>query len=94
MILKLVVVALIAIKCSEAYVSYENYKVYKVIPQNEGHVQKIEQLREQFYEFWTDVTKVGEYARIMVSPDKNEEFVTYIKNAGMAPVLSISNVQE
>lgn len=94
MLLKLALVAIIASTASDAYVSYENFKVYKVIPQNDEHVQKIEVLREQLYEFWTDVTKVGDDIRIMVSPDQNDEFVNYVKSAGMEPVLGISNVQE
>ena len=94
MLLKLALVAIIASTASDAYVSYENFKVYKVIPQNDEHVQKIEVLREQLYEFWTDITKIGEDVRIMVSPEQNDEFVKYIKNAGMEPVLGISNVQE
>lgn len=95
MILKLLIIYLISITACKAYVSYENYKVYKVIPETENQVQILTDLRkEPYYNFWTDVIKIGEDVRIMVSPSKNEELAKYLRNVEMEPVIAISNVQE
>lgn len=74
--------------------SYENYKVYSVVPKSEEHVQMLNDLRKSGYDFWTDVFTVGNDVRIMVEPTKDNEFVDYAKTVGFDAVLRVPNVQE
>ncbi|XP_045502735.1 zinc carboxypeptidase-like [Colias croceus] len=91
--MKFIYFILNAIVLCNAYKSYENYKVYKVIPSSEMHLQMLSNLRKDGYDFWTDVPKIGENVRIMVSPLQDEEFIKYVKSVGLNPELAIPNVQ-
>ncbi|KAM3960500.1 uncharacterized protein ACR2FA_005409 [Aphomia sociella] len=74
--------------------SYNNYKVYNVIPKSEVQVQYLTDLRKEGYDFWTDVIDINKEVRIMVSPEQADEFVKYSTSVGMEAELSINNVQE
>ncbi|XP_028167851.1 zinc carboxypeptidase-like [Ostrinia furnacalis] len=74
--------------------SYENYKVYKVVPNSVEQVQILVDLRKEGYDFWTDVFDVGSDVRIMVSPSQDEEFSQYITKVRLNAVVAIANVQE
>ncbi|XP_023950749.2 zinc carboxypeptidase-like [Bicyclus anynana] len=94
MILKIIILALIFSTSCEAYKSYENYRVYKIIPKTKEHVDILTDLRKGEYYFWSDVIKIASDVRIMVPPDKVAVFVKYTTSVGLEPVLTISNVQE
>uniref|UniRef100_A0A1E1VZW2 Zinc carboxypeptidase A 1 n=1 Tax=Pectinophora gossypiella TaxID=13191 RepID=A0A1E1VZW2_PECGO len=93
MILKLICVVFALIVVSNA-ISYENYKVYKVVPTSEQQVQILTDLRKSGFEFWNDIISVGSDARIMVPPENNEEFVKYSASVGLNVTLTISDVQK
>lgn len=92
MIKHVVVLGLIAI--ANAMVSYENYKVYNIVPKSEAEVQILTDLRKEGYEFWTEIFEVGNDVRIMVAPAEDEEFSNYVKSVKLDAVVSITNVQE
>lgn len=73
--------------------SYDNFKVYSIIPKSETQLQMLEDLKKEGYEFWTEYLTVGNDARLMVSPAKNEEFVKYASSAGLNATVAITNVQ-
>ncbi|XP_045776148.1 zinc carboxypeptidase-like [Maniola jurtina] len=89
-----VLVFIFAITLTEAYKSYENYKVYKIVPKTTEHVQVLTDLPKEEYYFWSDIVKIDSDVRILVSPNKNTEFVKYMASVKIEPVLAISNVQE
>lgn len=94
--LKMIVKALVLlglVATAAAVKSYTNFKVYNVIPKSEVQVQMLEDLKKEGYEFWTEYLTVGNDARVMVSPEKNAEFVKYASNAGLNATVSIANVQ-
>lgn len=76
--------------------TYDNYKVYSVVPENEVQVQILNDLRKSdyTYDFWTDVFNVGNDVRIMIAPEKETDFLNYSKNVGLDATLRIANVQE
>nr|USU81833.1 M14 metal carboxypeptidase 2 [Antheraea pernyi] len=74
--------------------SFENYKVYNVVPKSESQVHMLNNLRKQGYDFWTDVLTVGSDARIMVAPAQDGVFVEYTKAIGVNANITINNVQE
>nr|UPI76679.1 M14 metal carboxypeptidase 2 [Antheraea yamamai] len=73
--------------------SFENYKVYNVVPKSESQVHMLNNLRNQGYDFWTDVLTVGSDARIMVAPAQDGVFVEYTKAIGVNANITINNVQ-
>jgi hypothetical protein len=78
-----------------AYKAYENYKVYKVVPQTEVQVQILNDLCERDYEFWIETQlKIGDDARILVAPTQEDEFLKYIKSVGLHTEVAIANIQE
>ncbi|KAJ2953493.1 hypothetical protein O0L34_g1091 [Tuta absoluta] len=94
MILKLITFISAILVLSEAKKSYANYKVYSVEPKTEEQVQNLRDLRKDGYEFWDDYFTVGSNIRVMVSPNKSEEFEQYTRSVRLSSTLKISNVQE
>ncbi|XP_041969318.1 zinc carboxypeptidase-like [Aricia agestis] len=73
--------------------SYENYKVYKVLPTTDKHVQMLTDLQKE-YDFWSEVVSIGSDIRVLVSPEKDEEFIKYTAGVGLNATVGISNVQD
>ncbi|CAH2044946.1 unnamed protein product, partial [Iphiclides podalirius] len=82
------------LEIDRAYKSYENYKVYDVVPKNDAQVQILHDLKKEGYDYWTDVFTVNSNVRIMVKPEKQNEFVNYLEKVGLNPSVSISNVKK
>lgn len=77
------------------YVSYKNYKVYKIVPGSDYEVQILTDLRKQNqYDFWSDIVAIGSDVRIMVAPGKQAEFENYFKSAEIPTRVVIEDVQE
>ena len=93
MIFNLSLIILITVTIVECNISYDNFKVYKVLPKIEEHVQILSDLHKE-YDFWTDRIDIGKYVRIMVAPSQDEGFREYMSSVGIELVLSVSNVQE
>lgn len=76
--------------------TYNGYKVYSVVPENEEQVQVLNELRKSDYsfDFWSDMFEVGADVRIMVAPEKEKGFLKYSKNVGLDATLRIQNVQK
>lgn len=93
--LKIVIALLGVVLVSDAK-TYNNYKVYSVVPKSEAHLQILADLRKSDHslDFWTDVFEVGNDVRIMVTPEKEMGFLNYSKSVGLDTTLRIENVQE
>ncbi|OWR49318.1 carboxypeptidase [Danaus plexippus plexippus] len=92
--LKLFVILFTVVCISAEYISYRDYKVYKITPESENELailKKVEKENEFF--FWMEVGKVGRDVRIMVRPDKQNKFEKYMANLGLKPFLFIDDVQ-
>lgn len=74
--------------------SFENYKVYNVIPKSASQIQMLNDLRKLGYDFWTDTLTVGSDARIMVAPSQDGEFIQYTQAIGVNANATVNNVQE
>lgn len=86
----------IIILSSDAKVSYENYKVYSVIPKTDEQVQVLIDLNKENndLDFWSDVFNVDSDVRVMVSSKYDTEFIDYMKSVNIDVDLKITNVQE
>lgn len=93
--IKIIIALLGLVLVSEAK-TYNDYKVYSVIPKNEMQVKILNDLRisDHSFDFWTDVFKIGDDVRIMVSPEKEMGFLKYSQSVGLDATLRIKNVQE
>ncbi|KAF5278939.1 hypothetical protein FQR65_LT15471 [Abscondita terminalis] len=77
--------------CSK--VSYENFKVYRVIPKSEHEVKLLRKLAEGgSYSFWKEASRVGANVDVMVSSSHQNEFESFISNFDNH--LLIKNVQD
>ncbi|XP_049878168.1 zinc carboxypeptidase-like [Pectinophora gossypiella] len=75
--------------------SYEGYKVYKVIPKTEDDVKILNIVQELgIGEFWDDNVSVKSDAKIMVSRDLQNEFLTQMEQAQIEVTEVISDLQK
>lgn len=92
---KIIFLIAITTAINAEYVSYDNYKVYKIVPDNENEVQVLIDLKKQLeYMFWSDVVSVNSDVRIMVAPEKQAGFEKYFEDVGISTRVVIENVQE
>lgn len=79
-------------------VRYDNYKLYRLIPNDEETLdilKKLENTEElSEYDFWSPVVKVGMEVDLMVPPYRVEEIEHMAKARGMNASILIDNVQE
>ncbi|XP_041969305.1 uncharacterized protein LOC121726137 [Aricia agestis] len=77
-----------------SFVSYKDFKVYKVTPQSERdveHLTKLDATNE--FMFWKDVTKVGGDVKIMVDPKKTAKFEKYMEDIDLKFEVVVDDVQ-
>lgn len=86
-------VVLIAIVSVNA-VSYKDYKVYDVVPKTKEDVNILKKLLdENKYIFWNYAVKVENVVKIMVAPEKQDDFEKYMSSALIDAKLVIEDVQ-
>ncbi|XP_075983179.1 uncharacterized protein LOC142981269 [Anticarsia gemmatalis] len=77
------------------YISYDKYKVYKVVPETEDEVKILIDLKNyNNYTFWSEGVRVDGDVRIMVAPEKQTAFEKYFKDVGITTKVLIQDVQE
>ncbi|XP_032691436.1 zinc carboxypeptidase-like isoform X2 [Odontomachus brunneus] len=76
--------------------SFENYKVFRIVPVTQKQVEFLRQLENltDGFSFWQSATYVGRNVDIMVAPHKMPEFHEIMKQATMPYNVKIENVQE
>ncbi|CAH2241666.1 jg26966 [Pararge aegeria aegeria] len=97
MIYKISILVVLAIVYTSAeYVSYDNYKVYKLQPKTEEQVELLRKLQHtKGYSFWTlfDYVKVDREVRIMLESKNEREFENYMKSVGLDATKTVEDVQ-
>lgn len=74
--------------------SYEGYKLYKVVPKNDVEVKILEEVqRKGLGEFWLEGFKVNHDARVMVAPEKLEDFLQYLGTENIQATEIIKDIQ-
>lgn len=78
------------------HVSYDNYQVFRVLPEKEDQLQALQDLSERTdeFDFWKDVTAVGKHVDIMVGPNTTEKFGDFCNSTKLRSKRLIGNVQE
>ncbi|XP_018331188.1 zinc carboxypeptidase-like [Agrilus planipennis] len=92
---RLLAVAILAtLPLSEQVARFDNYKVYRIIPDNEQQTEILAQLgSSDAYSIWS-FGRDGRPIDIMVPPHMNGEFTELIESQGMKASVFIENVQE
>ncbi|KAL1518141.1 hypothetical protein ABEB36_001811 [Hypothenemus hampei] len=82
-----------------AKVSYRNYKLYKIIPKDEQALQFLKNLEDSStellrYQFWNEVTEVGNEVSLMVAPDTQNLIEAALNESNVAQSVIMNDVQE
>lgn len=93
--------ALLALAVSSSLaekIRFDNYKVYRLIPNDEETLHVLKQWEDRDglsdYNFWSPVTKIGGEVDIMVPPHRVDEIEHMAMARGMNASVLIENVQE
>lgn len=79
---------------SSAKHSYDGYKVFKIIPEDETTVSHLENLSwNGLGEFYDDIIEINKEARIIVSPDDLQNFLDFLKISGIESEEMIPDIQ-
>ncbi|XP_014486643.1 PREDICTED: zinc carboxypeptidase-like [Dinoponera quadriceps] len=76
--------------------TFNNYKIFKILPTTEKQVQLLQQLEQvaDGFSFWISPSYVGRIAELMVAPHKLPEFHEIMKQVNMAYYNHIEDVQK
>ncbi|KAL7287595.1 hypothetical protein TKK_0018242 [Trichogramma kaykai] len=92
--IKLLLVALVATLSLADKERFDGFKVFRVVPSTDEHVDILKQLTmENGYAFWTYPTKVNQPVDVMVSQEKLNEFYKLMESTRMKYEEFIEDVQ-
>ncbi|KAH9643010.1 hypothetical protein HF086_013571 [Spodoptera exigua] len=75
-------------------VTYNGYKLYKISPRDESEMKILGKLQEaRIGEFWEDGFRIDRDSKVMVSPQKHEEFIKFLKTENIEATLLLDDVQ-
>ncbi|XP_045777022.1 uncharacterized protein LOC123875314 [Maniola jurtina] len=86
----------LVVNTSAEYVSYKNFKVFKLHPKTDEQVELLRKLQDtEGYSFWTlfDYVKVDREVRIMMDANKEKDFENYMKSVGLDATKTVDDVQ-
>ncbi|XP_076758952.1 zinc carboxypeptidase-like [Xylocopa sonorina] len=91
---KIILFAVVALATAEK-VKYDNYKVFRVTPQNDEQLEIVNSLGQtsDSYSFWKEVSAVQKYADVMVAPHKIAEFEELMKQHNIPHETYVEDVQ-
>ncbi|XP_045502737.1 zinc carboxypeptidase-like [Colias croceus] len=75
---------------------FDNYTLYKIIPENEKHIQILQDILEydQRYDFWTYPAPGAKFVNIMSSPENKADLENTFNSNDIKFSISMTNVQE
>ena len=98
MIFKLTLIFLISslsVGLSEKF-RYENYALYKVLPENEQQIkflQNVQDLDSRF-DFWNELGPLVNYALIASSPQNKDDLESILEEKKIKYEIKMNNIQE
>lgn len=92
----LLIVLLLAITIAGEFVSYKNYKVYRVKPTSKEQLRVLQMFKNNTdVDFWTPVYQESlEPVNIMVSPNFQSEFQQTLSNHEIEYDITVDNAEE
>ncbi|CAK1550141.1 unnamed protein product [Leptosia nina] len=74
---------------------YDGYTLYKILPENDKHINLLQELQNDTrYDFWTEPAPGSEFVNVMSSPGHKNEFEDLLNRNGVKFTISMTNVQE
>lgn len=75
---------------------FDNYTLYKVLPNNEQHVSVLRDLKDSDnrFDFWSDPMPSSESVSVLSSPGDKSALEEYLNNHGIGFDVSFANIQE
>lgn len=95
MLLKLVLFSIFAL-ISAQKLRYDDHALYKIIPQNEDHIQFLKDLErnDKYLDFWNSPARVGEYVSVVAPPNKKADLEHTLKKRSIQNEVMLDNIQE
>lgn len=77
-------------------VRYDNFKVYRVIPEDQLAIETLRTLEDTLegFNFWQEPTKEGNAVDMMVPPSLEHEFQNILSKHNFSSTILINNVQD
>ncbi|CAG4957138.1 unnamed protein product [Colias eurytheme] len=96
MILKLILLSVFSVIVVSQKVRYDNYSLYKIIPETDDHVDFLKDLHEESdgLDFWIPPSNVGEYVSLVASPERKHELEHSLKRRDINYNVMLQNIQE
>ncbi|XP_045502738.1 zinc carboxypeptidase-like [Colias croceus] len=96
MILKLILLSVFSVIVVSQKVRYDNYSLYKIVPETDDHVDFLKDLHEESdgLDFWIAPSNVGEYVSLVASPEKQHELEHSLQRRDINYNVMLQNIQE
>lgn len=92
--MRLLILLILATSAIAQRVSYENYKVYQVIPSNEEHLKILKMFENTpSIDFWTGVYRSIQPVNIMVPPKLQSNFEAVLTQHQIDYKMVVENVE-
>ncbi|XP_012279419.1 zinc carboxypeptidase-like [Orussus abietinus] len=86
-------IAVLVATATAEKVSYQDFKVFRVLPKTTQQLQTLSDLENLGYSFWLGPSKVGANVDLMVSPEQLEGFQDLVKENGLEYEEYVQDVQ-
>lgn len=95
MLLKILAIFLLA-TIATAKFRFDNYTLYKVLPNNVEQVRVLQELedKDSRFDFWSDPVPSAESVSVLSSPADKSVLEEHLKSHGIDFSISFSNIQE
>lgn len=95
MLLKIIPIFLLATTVAAKF-RFDNYTLYKVLPNNVEQVKVLQNLQDSDsrFDFWSDPVPSAAFVSVLSSPEDKGTFEEYLKSHGIGFGVSFQNIQE
>ncbi|XP_011175147.1 zinc carboxypeptidase [Solenopsis invicta] len=92
---RITVLFIVTTGLAAAKVTYENYKLFRIIPTMETHLEVLQSLNnENGFSYWQEPSWINREALLMVSPHNLTDFYDSMKDFQATHELKIDNIQK
>ncbi|VVC88556.1 unnamed protein product, partial [Leptidea sinapis] len=86
---------LVTFACASAKFRFDNYTLYKILPENERHISLLRGLQEDArFDFWTDPSPLLNFVSVLSSPGYKHELENFLNENDIQFTISLPDVQD
>ncbi|KAJ2953469.1 hypothetical protein O0L34_g1064 [Tuta absoluta] len=95
MLRNVIVLSVVLIVVATEKVRYDNYSLYKIIPENEGQLKFLKDLRKDVkrLDFWIPPSRVGEYVSIVAPPELKKDLENKLRKREISSKVVLKDIQ-